>query len=148
MTYTPRIVDATYKADVRSLMGFSSDELPDNEISDLIHLAPAEARVIAEVVDWATIKTANNDDTVALQNAVIAGVAYNLCDAVVKKHKVIVRIDPHEERANPIDWKALKQYYQEKMWGHIGDISTYVIPDKTTLDLAAHEEDLDLEYLH
>lgn len=147
MTYTPRIVDATYKADVRSLMGFSSDELPDNEISDLIHLAPAEARVIAEVADWSTLKTANNDDTVALHNAVIAGVAHNLCDAVVRKHKVLVRIDNEETRSNPIDWKALREHYQELMWGYIGQISTQVTPTKTNLDVGATEEVYDLELL-
>lgn len=142
MAYAPRIVDATYKDDVRLLMGFSSDELPDHEFSDRIHLAPAESYVIAAVPDYADLE---GDDEIALYNAVIARVAYNLCDAVIRKHKVLVRIDSEEVRSNPIDWKALKSHYEELVWDHIGRISTQEAVTKTNLDMGDAEEVYDLD---
>lgn len=83
--YTPEIVSAdTYKNDVRSLMGFweLGDPLGNSKISDIIHLAPAEQYVIRAIDN----RLESVEDEVSLYNAVIAGVAYNLCDAVYKEH--------------------------------------------------------------
>jgi hypothetical protein len=83
--YSPKIVSAnTYENDVRSLMGFwnMTDPLSKGKISDIIHLAPAEQYVIRAIDN----KLESVEDKVSLHNAVIAGVAYNLCDAVYKEH--------------------------------------------------------------
>ncbi len=145
MPYVPRIVtEDTYRADVRALMGFDSDELPDSEINNTIHLAPAESEVIREVPDYSTLGT---EDMIWLYKAVIAGVARELADACLRKHKVLVRIRDAEERALPIDWKAKKEEYTNEMYRCLGNISTYVGIDKTGLAVGAHEEELDVEYL-
>ena len=50
-------------------MGFSKAELPDDEIMDRIHLAPAEGDVIRAVANWESVQ-----DKDSLYNAVIARV--------------------------------------------------------------------------
>lgn len=115
--YVPKIVSESYRDDVRGRMGFSKAELPDDEIMDRIHLAPAEGDVIRAVANWESVQ-----DKDSLYNAVIARVAYYLCDACLQKHKVIVKMGDYETRALPIDWEARKQTYKDQMWGFIGNL--------------------------
>ena len=54
--YVPKIVSESYRDDVRGRMGFSRAELPDDEIMDRIHLAPAEGDVIRAVPNWESVE--------------------------------------------------------------------------------------------
>ena len=100
--YKPRIVSSNYKDDVRIMMGLSDEQLPNDRISGIVHLAPAENDVIRAVPNWESV-----DDKISLYNAVIAGVAYYLCSAVYK--------------ANP-NYETIAQKFRDRMWCFIGNL--------------------------
>ena len=58
---------------------------------------------------------AQKEYRVSLYNAVIAGVAHNLCDTCLVRYEAIVKARDYETHVFPIDWISMKAEYQSAL---------------------------------
>lgn len=130
-----RILTASgWEARVRSKMGLTglNSYLSDADIQQPECITVAEANIIKQVPDYASLV---DDNRVYLEAAVVCECASLLClgmpARLPKKEQ-----GPHETHELDIDWKQRKADLEIERDGHIGNISTVIVPSFTNFVLS------------
>jgi hypothetical protein len=104
---------------IRSKLGISEPYLPDVDIELPENITVAEANIIAQIPDYATL---TDDKKVYLEAAVVCECAYLLCSSMParlpKKEQ-----GPHETHELEIDWNKKKTDFEVERDGYIGKIN-------------------------
>lgn len=120
-----RILTATgWEARVRSKMGVLEPYLPDADLQTPEVVSVAEANIIKQVPDYASL---TGDDLIYLEAAVVCECSALLCPGMParlpKKEQ-----GPHETHELDVDWTKRKADFETERDGYIGKISTVSIP--------------------
>ena len=109
---------------VRGKMGLDSAYLPDNVLQMPECVTVAEANIIKQVPDYASL---TDDNLIYLEAAVVCECSALLCPGMParlpKKEQ-----GPHETHELDVDWKQRKLDFETERDGYVGKISTVSIP--------------------
>ena len=121
-----RILTATdWQQRIRDKMGIDAAYLPDIAIEQPEAITVAEANIIAQIPDYASL---TDDKKVYLEAAVVCECASLLCPSMAarlpKKEQ-----GPHETHELDINWNKKKAEFEEERNGYVGKI----VPPPSTL---------------
>ncbi len=121
-----RILTATgWEIRIQKKMGVDPAYLPEADIQEPDCITVAEANIIAQIPDYATL---TDDKKVYLEAAVVAECASLLCPSMAarlpKKES-----GPHENHELNIDWNKKKTEFEVERDGYVGKI----LPPTSTL---------------
>jgi hypothetical protein len=109
---------------VRSILGTDSAYLPDDAIEYPECITVAEANIVEQVPDYASLV---GNDKVYLEAATVCECAIQLCDAMA------IRIPqreqgPHFTQELVVNWQKMKTDLESKRDSYLARISTIVVP--------------------
>ena len=105
-----------WEARIQKKMGVDPAYLPDADIQEPDIITVAEANIIAQILDYATL---TDDKKVYLEAAVVCECASLLCPSMAarlpKKEQ-----GPHETHETNVDWDKKKAEFEDERDGYIG----------------------------
>ena len=118
---TNRILTAEgYEARIRSKMGVLEPYLPDADINQPDIISVAEANIIKQAPNYASL---TGDDLIYLEAAVVCECAVLLCPGMAARMPQKEQ-GPHMSTESPVDWKRKKAEFEVERDSYIGSIST------------------------
>lgn len=118
------LFDEGFEAVVRTKLGVSEDDLPDNEINNPMIIGLVEAVIRKRVKDMDLIT--DQQDLVFLKNAAIAYLCYKLAPSMPARLKIDVQTVDVRWKTDRVDWeKKAEQFYleYEECLGNISSVS-------------------------
>lgn len=113
-----------WEARIRSKMGVLEPYLPDVDLQQPEAISVAEANIIKQVPDYASLK---DDDKVYLEAAVVCECSALLCDGMPARLPIREQ-GPSVTQELDVDWKQRKADLETERDGYIGKISTVNTP--------------------
>lgn len=114
-----------WEARIQSKMGVDPAYLPNADISQPDVITVAEANIIAQIPDYASLV---DDDKVYLEAAVVCECASLLCPSMAARLPVRQQ-GPNETHELAIDWDKKKTEFEVERDGYVGKI----VPPSTLL---------------
>lgn len=120
------ILQPGFEAAVRSKLGVSQKELPDNEINVPFLVDRAEADVIRRVPGYAEIT--DTLDKLNLQDAAITYLAMMIAPSMARRLKYKVKTIDVSWEKEKVDWESFADRLRDEYEGLIGELIGYDSP--------------------
>ena len=118
------LIAAEWQQRIRSKLGVDAAYLPNTDIEQPECVSVAEANIIKQVPDYASL---TGDDLIYLEAAVVSECASLLCLSMPARLPIRQQ-GPSETHELSVDWDKKKSDFENERDGYIGNISTVAIP--------------------
>jgi hypothetical protein len=117
---------------IRDKMGIDIAYLPNSAVQQPEIITVAEANIIKQVPDYASLA---DDNLVYLEAAVVSECAALLCPSMPSRLPKKEQ-GPHETHELDVDWSKMKTDFEIERDGYIGNISTVTITSFSHFNLS------------